>query len=164
MTASKFATKPTASATKQRRARVQPVERMSAQQEYAEDVARAQEKLMAQLNVPTERRRAVATVSALLLGASSYYWGIQVTGWLMAGALTFTGSAFIAFMIAVIGTVAAFASAWSLGARTYKFVCDFDVEAAQATGQAIKDAARSKVSLVRGWFARNDQAADVIAV
>lgn len=155
---SRFATKPTivdAKETKQPRAsrKVSPTEtNKDAQRVYAERVAQAQDEFLAAHDVPSHKRMLVASVTQLLVFGTSFYWGIQATGWLMAASMIFTGSAFIAFLVALVGAVLTFKAAWNAGFSAATLITEFDFNDLANTGRAIKESATKRVSLVRDWF------------
>ena len=106
--------------------------------------------------VPSGRRVLVATFAWFISFASSYYWGIQAIAWMIAVAATATTSQFLLFLVAFIGGVIAIFTAFTLAGSAFNAVLSFDVHSALAVGHDVRDAAKRRVSLVRGWFKRSD--------
>lgn len=135
---------------------VQDAVDVSAQRVYAERIASAQDEYLASVDAPTHTRMLVASVTQLLTFSVSMYWSVQLTGWVMTAALLFTGSSFVAVLIAILGLVLAFKAAWRAGFTAAEVVSNASFKTAGNVGASIKDAAARKVSMVRGWFVRDD--------
>lgn len=106
--------------------------------------------------IPTSRRVMVATITGLLVYAGSAYWTMSIVEVASFAALTFTGSAFLSFMVWVVGVIVAVLASIRIGYRVAKAILDYEPGTFAAVGSSIKDSASRKVSLVRGWFVRGD--------
>lgn len=107
-------------------------------------------------DLPSSRRVMVATITGLITYAGSAYWTMSCVELVSFAALTFSGSAFLSFMVWVLGLcIAIFASA-RLGYTVFKAIMDYEPGSFAAVGSSIKNSASRKVSLVRGWFVRGD--------
>ena len=160
---SKFAPKPSTVAAKQPRSKVaqptaseQPIN-VDAQRVYAERVAQAQDEYLHTFGTPSHTRMIVASVTQLAVFSLSIYWGMQAVGWVMAAAMLFTGSGFIAFVIALLGAFLTIRAAWRTGFGAAMVVTNFSFANVTAIGADIKAAAKSKVTVVTSWFKHNDE-------
>lgn len=111
--------------------------------------------------MPSPTRQLIASIGQLVSFSASIYWGLQVTGWLMAAAITFTGSGFIGFVIGVVAAVLSFRAAWRAGTFVADLILNFDSGNAHDYGHELRVAAARRISVVRGWFKRSE---DHIAV
>jgi hypothetical protein len=125
--------------------------------ENAERMARIHAIMGEAAPMPSATHQLIATIGQLVAFSASIYWGVQLTGLLMTAAIVFTGSAFLAFVIGVTTAILAFKAAWSLGTNVSRFILDFDVNDATNVGHDLRIAAAKKVSLVKGWFKREDR-------
>lgn len=166
-TKSKFAAKPSTTATRSAKRTAtdtvfstpqaeQPIN-VDAQRVYAERVAQAQDEYLHTFGTPSHVRMIVASVTQLAVFTLSVYWGMQAVGWVMAAAMLFTGSGFIAFVIALLGAFLTIRAAWRTGFGAAMIVTNFSFENVASIGSDIKAAAKSKVTVVTGWFKRNDE-------
>lgn len=187
MTASKFATKSTVAndAAAPKAKRVKPTaEQVHAAQlngyaspvrdpssPYFTDESESMSDWFARMGVkiPTSRRVLISMVVGCLVSFTTSYFLTTVAVWLATAAMVFSGSAFLSILVLVIGAVIAIAVATRAGMVAGRFVLGFDyddakhtvastVTAAKDTGKAVAASAAARVSLVRGWFSRKDDA------
>jgi hypothetical protein len=158
-TSTKFASKPVATAAAQSVGSEHDAHRI-----YAEATAKARDEYLGASNMPSQTRVLVSKVAQFLSFSTSIYWGVQATGLLVIVATAFTGSAFIGFCIALITSWLAISAAWETGVFIRELVLGFNTNTLADTGRDIRVAAARKVSLVKGWFKRDDVVADPIAI
>lgn len=136
-------------------ARVEPIN-IDAQRIFAERVAQAQDDYLFAAKLPSGTRQLIAFVASFLTYAGLIYWGIQFMNVAMIAAAVMSGSAFMAFIVGLLAAIVivhgAIHSSWAV----YKFVLDFSFSNVASVGSDIKLAAKSKVTIVTGWFKRND--------
>jgi len=123
--------------------------------EYAEAVAQ-QAAVLSEAMLPQGKRLVLATLGWLVTYASAFYWGVQLVDIALIALATVSASAFLAYLVAFIGIVAAFFAAWLAAGKAFKFIVEFDVERMANIGRAIKDASVKRTSLVAGWFKRDE--------
>ncbi len=127
------------------------------EQIHASRLAQINDEYMASSGVPSSQRQIVAGIGQLLMFSTSIYWGIQAVGVLMTAAIVFTGSSFLAFVVGVMGAFLAIKSAWDIGTGTARFILSYDTDTVADVGRDLRVAAARKVSLVKGWFKREDR-------
>lgn len=148
--ASKFATKST----------VQPAEHVTAEPVVERSTAYGdlREGLEALgFTLPSKTRVLLSVVASFLVTFTTTYFGCAVAEWLALGALFYSGSAFLSLLVLVLGYCIAMYVGYKAGMLACKFVSDFSTEAVSSAAASVQLAARRKVSLVRGWFVRNDR-------
>lgn len=158
-TSTKFVTKPVAAAAAQSVGSEHDAHRI-----YAEATAKARDEYMASQNVPSSTRKLVASIAQFAMFSTSIYWGIQAVGLVTLVATIFTGSAFIGFCLALITSWLALSAAWNAGVVVAEIVLGFNANTLADTGKELRDSAKRKVSLVRGWFKPSPMVIDPIAV
>ena len=107
------------------------------------DNVRSMAKLMG-VEVPTGKRALWGSVTAVAVTILGTYSGMQLAGYMAVGAIMLTGSAFIAYMLLILGFIAAFVSSMIAASRAAAYV---------ATGQLEKDVIRAK-NYITGFFSK----------
>ena len=120
--------------------------------------AAAQDDLAAAFKVPSGTRFLLAACSGILAYASTLWFGMPLLEWAIVGAVSLTGSAFLGWLVYVFGLVILVVSSVVAGVKAYSFITNFDVQRAADVGRGVREAAKSRVSQVRGWFKRSDPA------
>lgn len=88
---------------------------------------RAQDELLAAINVPSKKRIIAAALSGLVSYAATYYGGASIINTLMLGTVLLTGSAFLTFIIGFVGYMLAFITAVLAGIKVFSFVATMNV-------------------------------------
>ena len=96
------------------------------------------------VELPTGRMLLVSTIASLGAGVLTGYSAIQLASYLVVGAAVLTGSAFIAYLIAIIATIGAVYMSLVAVSKTFVYM---------ASGQLEHDLSRAK-TYVNGFFAR----------
>ncbi len=174
MSASKFAAKPTI--VKASAAKAPAAKRPATKVEVAQDkpfvdpvvdeamrsYAASQDELLSALKVPSGTRLLCAGVVGLLTYASSIWFAVPLIEWLTIAALALTGSAFLAYLVYVLGVfaviIASMISGWKAGA----FVLEVDVDKLADTGRTLRDNIKKRGRLVAGWFKREPRLDDCV--
>jgi hypothetical protein len=147
-TATKFAARPSTTQARATRRAAPQVETPQAAQFNDEPL----------FAIPSKARLLIATVAGLFAYAGSIYWSATAVGYLSIAAMLFTGSSFLGFVIAVMGWFFAIIGSLRIGWAVGKFVLTFEMDDITQLGASIKASAKSKTSLVRGWFTRGEAA------
>jgi hypothetical protein len=92
--------------------------------------------------VPTGKRAIWGAVTGVAVTVLGVYSGMQLAGYLAVGAILLTGSMFLAYVLLILGSIAAIVSAMVAASRAAQYV---------ATGQLEKDVVRAK-NWVAGFF------------
>jgi hypothetical protein len=121
--------------------------------------AASREELLSSLKVPSGTRLLVSVVAGIISYASTLYFAAPLIELVVVGAIALTGLPFIGFLVHVLGLFAAVMASIYAGWKTMTFVMSFDIDEARNTAATLRDAAKRRVSLVRGWF--KPAAADV---
>jgi len=129
----------------------------SAEQIHTARMAQINDEYMASKGVATPVRQIVAAVAQLATFSASIYWGCQAAGFLMTAAIVYTGSGFLAFVIGFMAMFLAIKASWSACCEVARGVIEFNVDDASNIGRDLRVAAAKKVSLVKGWFKREDR-------
>jgi hypothetical protein len=116
--------------------------------------AASREELFDAVQIPSGTRLLVSAVAGLISYASTLWFAAPLIELAVVGALALTGIPFIGFLVYVLGLFAAVMASIYAGWKTMTFVMSFDIDEARETGRALRDAAKRRVSLVRGWFKR----------
>lgn len=184
MTASKFAAKQTtvskanqaalkalkASAAKRPVATASARERCEAEADAAkafvdpqvDEAMKSYAASMEAFKLPSGTRFIMSACAGILAYASTLWFGMPLLEWAIVGAVSLTGSAFLGWLVYVFGLVVLIASSVIAGVRAYHYIATFSVEDAAATGRNIRDAAKRRVSLVKGWFKREPRLDDCV--
>ncbi len=115
-----------------------------------------------EFKLPSGTRFLMSACAGILAYASTLWFGMPLVEWAIVGAVSLTGSAFLGWLVYVFGLVVLIASSVIAGVRAYHYIATFSIDDAAATGRNIRDAAKRKVSLVKGWFKRSDPADDAV--
>lgn len=108
------------------------------------------------IKVPTDTRVLISMVVGFVTSFTTSYYGCSVAVWLANAALVYSGSAFLSLLVLVLGCIVAMVGAFRIGMAAGKFVLGFDMADVKSTAEAVTDAARSKVSVISGWFKRSE--------
>lgn len=115
--------------------------------------AAAQDELFAELGVPSGKRLLASVVVGLITSMSVGWIGGYLSSALLAGVLLLTGSAFLGWIVYLLGVVLALAA----GILAGNFVANYVLSA------KLDEHVRSAKSWVSGLFKRGGNDADVVA-
>jgi hypothetical protein len=120
----------------------------------------AKDNLLSKL--PSGKRLLLSTIGALITYASTIWFAAPVIEILVVGAISLTGSAFLGFLVGVVGWFLAIWAGISAGCKAFGFLVSFDTDNIAKVGSDLRDASKRRVSLVRGWFARGAKSEDAV--
>lgn len=165
-TKSKFAAKSSTVAAKDapakvlRAKRVQPTVHVEVPSTEAEAVQRANDftnstDFPGGWEAPSSTRVLCATVTAFFTGYTVSYSLATVAMLLSDIAFFYTASGFLSLLVALVGLFITVVVAIRAGVAAGKFVLGFSFSEAKESACVVRDAAKHKVSVVRGWFKRS---------
>ena len=99
--------------------------------------------------IPSKRRILVATVASIIVGGCIGYFGGQLLGMLVAGALVLTGSAFLSMLVYILGLCLLAYAAFVAGRKVAQYILTSNVDSDLA---AVRNTLGSAKDRVFGWF------------
>lgn len=99
--------------------------------------------------IPSKRRVIVATVASIIVGGCIGYFGGQLLGMLVAGALVLTGSAFLSMLVYILGLCLLAYAAFVAGRKVAQYILTSNVDTDLA---AVRNTLGSAKDRVFGWF------------
>ena len=96
--------------------------------------------------LPSWKKQVIALVGNAVTAGAVYYGGVSLTGMLVGAAVTFTSSAFIAFMIAFIGVFMSIIAALAAGFLVQNLILE------GGFAKKVSDRVDGAVSGARSWF------------
>ena len=99
--------------------------------------------------IPSKRRILVATVASIIVGGCIGYFGGQLLGMLVAGALVLTGSAFLSMLVYILGLCLLAYAAFVAGRKVAQYILTSNVDTDLA---AVRNTLGSAKDRVFGWF------------
>lgn len=99
--------------------------------------------------IPSKRRILVATVASIIVGGCIGYFGGQLLGMLVAGALVLTGSAFLSMLVYILGLCVLAYGAFVAGRKVAQYILTSNVDTDLS---AVRNMLGSAKDRVFGWF------------
>lgn len=99
--------------------------------------------------IPSKRRILVATVASIIVGGCIGYFGGQLLGMLVAGALVLTGSAFLSMLVYILGLCLLAYAAFVAGRKVAQYILTSNVDTDLS---AVRNTLGSAKDRVFGWF------------
>lgn len=99
--------------------------------------------------IPSKRRILVATVASIIVGGCIGYFGGQLLGMLVAGALVLTGSAFLSMLVYILGLCLLAYAAFVAGRKVAQYILTSNVDSDLS---AVRNTLGSAKDRVFGWF------------
>lgn len=99
--------------------------------------------------IPSKRRILVATVASIIVGGCIGYFGGQLLGMLVAGALVLTGSAFLSMLVYILGLCVLAYGAFVAGRKVAQYILTSNVDTDLS---AVRNTLGSAKDRVFGWF------------
>lgn len=99
--------------------------------------------------IPSKRRILVATVASIIVGGCIAYFGGQLLGMLVAGALVLTGSAFLSMLVYILGLCLIAYAAFVAGRKVAQYILTSNVDTDLS---AVRNTLGSAKDRVFGWF------------
>lgn len=129
--ASKFTT-PDAVQSTPRATRKPRVKATVVEQTPAEKLAAAHAEFMESIDLPSSRRLIAASVVSLTVAAFDGYAVSYISGWVLTAAVSLTGSAFIAAVLAIATLIVGLLYSMRFASNAFKYVIEVDVAPARA--------------------------------
>lgn len=99
--------------------------------------------------IPSKRRILVATVASIIVGGCIGYFGGQLLGMLVAGALVLTGSAFLSMLVYILGLCVLAYGAFVAGRKVAQYILTSNVDTDLSVVRNTLGSAKDRVF---GWF------------
>lgn len=99
--------------------------------------------------IPSKRRILVASVASIIVGGCIGYFGGQLLGMLVAGALVLTGSAFLSMLVYILGLCLIAYGAFVAGRKVAQYILTSNVDSDLS---AVRNTLGSAKDRVFGWF------------
>jgi Zn-dependent protease with chaperone function len=169
MTASKFAAKHTtvsaanqaalkdlqAKAAKPKAAKLEP-DKLIVDPVVDEAVREFAETLDATIPLPSGTRLLISTIAGVVGYGTTIYMVTPVVVWLAGAAMALTGWMFLSYVIGLVAWAIGVFFSLYVGMKAFSTTFDVDFDRVASTGRTLREAAKRRVSLVRGWFKRSD--------
>ena len=101
------------------------------------------------IELPSKRRVIVSLIASIIVGGCIGYFGGQLLGMLVAGALVLTGSAFLSMLVYILGLCVLAYGAFVAGRKVAQYILTSNVDTDLS---AVRNTLGSAKDRVFGWF------------
>lgn len=101
------------------------------------------------IELPSKRRVIVSLIASLIVGGCIGYFGGQLLGMLVAGALVLTGSAFLSMLVYILGLCLIAYAGFVAGRKVAQYILTSNVDTDLS---AVRNTLGSAKDRVFGWF------------